>query len=394
MITSRDATPAIKQDEDDPVFLYTNNHRQDLQPYETSQFLTPFIERPTLKNARRVLRSYNIHEPLKTLANNNHLKSTLTAGGHLNKDAIRELVFYDTLHDLQGPYNTPPTPQQTLEMFSKHITDMPRRLKTLFLTNGHEFTRETYEYLRVKLGVHTFAYRTPDVANIDRALFLRFKNLKSIEIVLDNVVANLRYDSTVSQNTIAYISFAYILCLCTNLSRYMPQLASQPVLLYDGLFLKIDGTYVNRFMVLFTKSMKRCTKAPIVKIQPLYGLQPVLLNKALGTNIKCIETQDGVQEIVFNNKTYKVEYAPASVDTITFPHSKTRFREHVHKHRDEDLWYLNFLRDAFKADVAVQKDCLYMTHDRLAYLFYRAIGGKKGVLLVCHDQTRQYDLIV
>jgi hypothetical protein len=48
---------------------------------------------------------------------------------------------------------------------------------------------------------------------------------------------------------------------------------------------------------------------------------------------------------------------------------------------NKTLWYLNFLRDAFKADVALETDSVFVTHDRLAFIYYKLIGGKQGFLI-------------
>jgi hypothetical protein len=62
--------------------------------------------------------------------------------------------------------------------------------------------------------------------------------------------------------------------------------------------------------------------------------------------------------------------------------TKDDFRDRVAENpTNHNLWSLNFLRDAFKAEIALQRDALYLTHDRLAYLYYRMLGGRKGALL-------------
>jgi hypothetical protein len=51
------------------------------------------------------------------------------------------------------------------------------------------------------------------------------------------------------------------------------------------------------------------------------------------------------------------------------------------------LGLLHFLRDAYKAEMAVQHDAFFMTHDRLSYLYYRMLGGTRGFLLTVHVHT-------
>jgi len=74
---------------------------------------------------------------------------------------------------------------------------------------------------------------------------------------------------------------------------------------------------------------------------------------------------------------------------IVFPHSKDELYNYFKNDpSNKDLWHLNFLRDAFKADVAVETNSIYMTHDRLALTYYKLIGGKQG-FLISHEETEE-----
>ena len=73
---------------------------------------------------------------------------------------------------------------------------------------------------------------------------------------------------------------------------------------------------------------------------------------------------------------------------------KSDFCQYVLADPNKSLWALNFLRDAFKADVAVAEDCVYITHDRLAFVYYKMIGGTRGFLIAFDELAGQYNLFI
>jgi hypothetical protein len=79
-------------------------------------------------------------------------------------------------------------------------------------------------------------------------------------------------------------------------------------------------------------------------------------------------------------------------ESVVYPHSKQELRQIVlaKKKESQDLWYLNFLRDCIKAEVAIEKDAIFMTHDRLAHLYYKLICGKCGFLIAAEMDSDEY----
>jgi hypothetical protein len=90
-----------------------------------------------------------------------------------------------------------------------------------------------------------------------------------------------------------------------------------------------------------------------------------------------------------------------SKSVIVYPHAKRQFFQHVKNNpKNKDIWYLNFLRDAFKADVAIETNAVFITHDRLAFTYYKMIGGKHGFLVTVdvsvdahQTQDCKYDVV-
>ena len=394
LYSSESPTPPIKDPRnDDPLEIFIDQYRR--YDFNTPNVITSeiydFIQRPTLKHARRLLRSYRIHEPLK-----HHVRKASKAtkssqlqigrGPSASSEIFKELLYYDTLHDL---ILCSDTSTKIFRELSKRMLNMPREHRTLFLSKDFAFTKTVYEYLRTKANITTLEYTfdSKDTnTKIDTVLYTRLYKAKNIDLVLDNIIALQPNIHTESEATIAYVTCAFLLCFLTNMSRLNPEAINKPINIYDGLFLLFDGNYVQRFIVSFLKSLKRCTKAPKVQVLRDKDFAPP---KSFNAAFKQTVSLTPPDKININGTTYTIndKYIESTTE-IMYPHSKDLFCKHITNAIDtkdqntlSDLVHLNFLRDAYKADVAVSKDAIYVTHDRLAYLYYRFIGGKRGFLI-------------
>jgi len=143
--------------------------------------------------------------------------------------------------------------------------------------------------------------------------------------------------------------------------------------------------------------MKRASGVPYVVLKPLHSsVNPMFFNSYLGVDAKFL-FKSRWPYVELNKKRYGVEIPGVGLSTdkeymemcedVVYPHNKRSFLGLVEKHKKEslDLLYLNFLRDCIKAEVALQQSCVYITHDRLAYLYYKVIGGESGFLLTVED---------
>lgn len=373
--------------------------RPSSQGYTVHQELLEFGERPTLRNAKRSLAAYNIPQPLRVHLNGDkglkkrekRVPDKHHKGG--SPGTFEELLIYDTMHDMLGDERSPLIIKDFERVASKKGIEIPRELRTLFLSKSHGFTRAAAEHMYKKTNTLLFATALDLTSNkiFDTVLFKRLEKVRPV-FVLDNIVGSISPTSDISEGTIGYLGCAFILVLCANLKRLgLFQDPKQTIEIYDGVFLRMDGSYLNRFIYLFLRSIKRVAHVASVKVMPppktsivQSHLQPIHFNKRFGTDAKII-SQGGKDFISFRGTSYEIAshqpISPAHPDTIRFPHTKWEFYNHYISKRDTDLWYLNFLRDAYKADVAVQEGAIYITHDRLAHLYYRLIGGTRGILL-------------
>jgi hypothetical protein len=303
------------------------------------------------------------------------------------------------MHDLIG-HNSP---QNMYKLFEKEI-DIPIEIKQLFLKNSYEFTKYVYDYLCVKSNTNIFTTKMDLKSRkiFDDILFIRLQNITKLEFILDNFIASLKITAgDTSEGTLAFVACAFMLVLFANMKRLnLLDNLGDTIILYDGLFLRMDGNYIQRFLNLFLRSIKRITSVVSAEIQDYNPRvisemkkqfhKPMFFNKYLDVDSQII-SYPRKNVVSINNNEYEILKSSNSTNnisnTIVFPHNKVKFYIYIQNSlstsnpTSKDLWYLNFLRDAYKADIAVLDNLVYMTHDRLAYLYYRLIGGKNGILL-------------
>ena len=403
MFSSDDPTPAEVTSAED--IFESIGFSSD--PYVLHVSLIAFIGNPTLKHAKKVLNDYKIHQPLRNkpvkkrtrqqAAHPPHLppRSTrprvATAGGAIQPD-VQELFYLDTFHDLLGSQD----PVKVYDAFKPEYI-LQGNLKSLFLSSNFSFTKKAAEHVYKKTG--TVLARK---GLFDRELYAQLEKTQksnTLTFVLDNVVAGLTSTVPMQDGTIGFLTCAFMVVLCANMLRH-GLIKNDTIELLDGYFLRMDGNYLSRFIVLFLKTLKRVTSVVRVSIThvPVVAYQgtrsntfvPVYFNAALGLNARIRQVNKN-PVVSLNGKDYNI--TPSAVPTpgvVTYPHSKQWFTELIMQSKvvDKDLFYLNFLRDAFKADIALLLDSIYITHDTLAHLYYRLVGGKKGILLSIEEKTK------
>lgn len=269
------------------------------------------------------------------------------------------------------------------------VMKLHRIHKTMFLAKDKSFTRTVFEHLKNKANVSLIKYElsSRDVNKyLDDELYARLHDMDDLHIVLDNIVVVQKSTHTDGEATIAYVACAFLLCLLTNLARINPDAVKKPIYIYDGLFIKIDGTYVQRFAVMFLKAIKRCAKTYKVELKYIPTSQsPIYFNRLLHVNARLSN-----DHVIIGNSSYDVFTAntPDTSGNIWYPHTKKMFCQHVMNEKNKGI--VKELCYAYKADVALATNALYMTHDQLAFLYYRLIGGKRGVLL-SHGTSDDYN---
>ena len=381
-------TPKKHPDDDDGALIIHN-----FEKFEPAILMFPaisdFVEKPTLIRAQDLLKRYKIHLPLSSMLpkkKQSHsvpkrdaiekAKGDLKAQGGGKPSLQYELLVLDTMHDL---LNTEPV--AVLNIFKREI-EIPKPLKDDYLKSSYSFTRNAALFIEQKANIQ-INHSGFDLATKkahDFKLASAISSWTSLTFVLDNFVADLKNGGggPESRGTMMLIGCAYMIVLLSNM-KHLDLLGSfQNVCFLDGFFMKIDGDYVSRFLTLFSKTIKRLTflDTSILPYKQFKSItQPKHFNRLFP---EARASVDGV-EIKLGGNLY--DFA----SSIVYPHTKREFFQHVKNNpKNKDIWYLNFLRDAFKADVAIETNAVFITHDRLAFTYYKMIGGKHG-FLICAD---------
>ncbi len=335
------------------------------------------------------MQQYKIHLPLSTLLPRKTNKprppkappqSQPTKVGGYNTTTIQyELLILDTMHDLIG------TNIYTIFKIFKNEFDIPKNLKDSFMKSNYSFTREAAQYIQTKARIPALqntTFNNETKKAYDANLAAAISQWTNLKFVLDNFVAGL-YGGPMSQGVMIILGCAYLIVLLSNMKHLGMLKASRPqsVTFYDGFFMMLDGKYISRFYTLFCKTIKRLTHfdtfvRPIVEFSQI--LQPTSFNRLFPEAQATMSRND----IQIRGQTFSIFPKNPLPNTIYYPHTKEEFLHHVKKNpKEKTLWYLNFLRDAFKADVALETNSIFVTHDRLAHTYYKLAGGKMGFLI-------------
>jgi hypothetical protein len=388
-------TPKKHPDDDDGaliIYNFTNRHEPATLIFP---FITDFVEKPTLKHARNLLKRYKIHLPLSTmLPKNKQSHSTRPetkpdanpkvqpkAKGGGKPSLQYELLVLDTMHDLLNN-----EPETVLKIFKREM-DLPKPLKDDFLKSSYSFTRNAANYIEKKANI-TLNHSGFDLATKkahDFKLASAISSWTSLTFVLDNFVADLKNGGggPMSRGMMMLIGCAYMIVLLSNMKHLDLLGSSQSVNFLDGFFMNIDGDYAARFLGLFCKTIKRLTFLD-TSVVPYITYSNITTPKHFNRLFpEARASVDGV-EIKLGDNVYNFA-SSGSKSAIVYPHTKREFFQHIKNNPlNKDIWYLNFLRDAFKADVAMETNAVFITHDRLAFTYYKMIGGKHG-FLICAD---------
>jgi hypothetical protein len=301
-----------------------------------------------------------------------------------SNEIFQELLILDTLHDVNYADKS-----QLLTVFRPLISKLTPELKRLYLSSSYSFTKEAANHLLKKHPISFREYTSlklnPEQIKFDKELVQRLKSItnnKTIKIIVDNFIASLQKDQEISDVPLCALGFAFLLIYLYNMNKIQPFNKDTIIQFIDGAFIKIDGKYMNRFLILWMRSVKRLSHVEEVILKSVeYIIQetedpmvPIYFNNIYKQNVYITN-----QLISINSTEYPLY---SSTSAIKFPHTKQEFYQYILKFpENKDLLHLNFLRDAFKADFAVNYDCLYVTHDRLAWIYYKFIGGNNGFFI-------------
>lgn len=405
LATSRDPTPRKDSNEDGNYIIENFTDRHEPSDLRFPSILN-FIERPTLKNAKAILSDYKIHQPLASYmrsrknkyANKLEKSSSPPHKGGIPTTIQYELLILDTMHDLLET-----EPQTMYNIFKKEI-DLPAHLKTSFLRSDYSFTRDAASYIqqKAKIPIQNTAFDNKTRKAYDHALVASISSWTSLNFVLDNFAVNVQNGGggPQSQSVMTLLGCAYLIVLLSNMKHLnlIPR-QCQHITVIDGFFMHLDGSYISRFAVLFTKTLYRLTHLDTF-IKPNIFKTPITKPKYFNKMFPEAQAIISKTRILINSTSYDIFPPNPLPNQVYYPHTKQIFFQHVKAQpKNKDFWYLNFLRDAFKADVALETDSVFVTHDKLAFTYYKLIGDKHGFLIsldtsIDQNQVQQCEYLV
>jgi hypothetical protein len=430
-------------------------HGFDDLPSSLSSTLMFYIERPTLRRAHIVLRSYGIAMPPPQML------AALAAGGDgpaappvlpaaAAAALFEELRVYDTLNDLIC------RPSKTAEaIWAQHQKDLPPdappTLRADFLDSDEfdAFAQTAAAHLQRKAGIRLTSLTLPEGdagdgtgAQEDLAAARHPTTRHSdaadsaaadaddglpLDVVMDGVIPAFpdNNECNAGHLVLAGVSFAFLHVLFVQLSRrrLLPP-SCRRLRLFDGFFLQLaHRSYIKHFLGAYLRSLQQFTGLA-VRIEQLdlnapSARVPVRFNALFGTRVAlgmptrgqaCV-FMDGVAYPLVQRVPEAVSAAEdanlppydwfsadaSSVERTVYPQTKYDFYRSVKRALATEspaspaalrrLGLLHFLRDAYKAEMALQHGAFFMTHDRLSYLYYRMLGGTRGFLLTVHVHT-------
>lgn len=386
-----------KDPDEDGNYIIENFTNKYAEPSELrGPEIIDFLEKPTLGHAKAMLKRYGIHLPLSTFMTKTGKSSQCSKPlnkpskpskpsklqGGKTSSIQYELLILDTMHDLLG------TEPQNMYMIFKNEIDLPKHLKDLFLKSSYSFTRDAALYIETKanLAVQHLTVDIKTKKTHDVELMNMISSWNNLSFVLDNFAACFKNSGggPQSQSVMMLIGCAYLIVLLSNMKHLdkLPR-SCQNIVFIDGFFMSIDGSYISRFFTLFCKTIKRLTLLD-THVRPLIKVKNVVIPRQF-CKIYQVDASVSQTHISLNGNQYDIFPPNPLPNQIYYPHTKKDFFHHVKSNKsNKDLWFLNFLRDAFKADVAIETDSVFVTHDRFAFTYYKFAGGRHG-FLICVD---------
>lgn len=346
-----------------------------------------YYYRPTLANAIGLLDSLGMHVPFAnsgSASSSTRHSTTALKGGDAR---IQALPYLDLLHDLRGrAILTNQTLTKILDASGLTAADRAEFQKA-YRSQDTDFTR----FVARRMGISGEAEVVSDGHLYER--MLSWRERPRIEIVLDGVVDEITLplppigEWDFSRSMALY---ATVMAMFGNFPGQTPA-ALQEVVFLHGTFQTMDIAGWSGFIKRWIHSMKaalpriRAEAVPDESIQPFEPHYKVYADHieiaAASIPIRTVrldlQNPDGPEGIL--------KSAAAAIGT-TFPketlgnilYAYTLASPKEKQAFEPILWlyaHINWLRDSYKADVAIRRDAVYITFDRIAFTYYMLRSG-------------------
>lgn len=352
--------------------------------------LAEFISKPGKRTAKRVLDAFDIPVPLEGMLKSGKVGGLRQKGGVASEmtDMTKRFEFskaimnLDALHDLRGSRsgNLIPTVHELL----KNLYFIPNDVKTTISTPGNTWNATYYslpflfaEFKKMNLTLthETLSKGTLD-ATQDGCLWKLWQNWRQkdhLHIVMDGICT----EQEINETEKIYLQAAFVLMLFSNAIKIESQHRRtelepktsrlKDVTFLDGTFMAIESMCIPHFLSRFLQVIKDISKIDgdvfIADVSDEY--EPELFKIYLG-----------IDDIKIAGDRMELD---GRLLPFRLPMSKHKFKQELCKDMPdrarEDLIIMNFLKDAIKCEIAINRNAAYITNDKLAFSWY---------CLICH----------
>ena len=130
----------------------------------------------------------------------------------------------------------------------------------------------------------------------------------------------------------------------------------------DGVFNKIDGLLISSFYNNYLRQLSNAKNGITCNLAETIYKEPIYYKNYYRQDVTVLDSTVTVGSYV--RKTHKNPPTKAQLSSMLMNRSPNNA---------QDVADYNFLRDAYRVDVAIQNDALYITPDQLSYCYYKTI---------------------
>jgi len=389
-----------------------------------------YLNNPCIKTATQLFKKLKLSIPLLELLtkekndlqhtifekHTKDTKDTSIKNNILDDDKIRtyntllRLVFLYDIHNIHISGNF----KNDVSSLILHDLDIDTTYKQLFIDtfthNSKNCTKIFSDYF-----IHENQEKCCKTIQSDKELYdtwLSWIKNKTLKIVLDGIFIQyeaIHYiqNSNESQFCASMIQSAYILLLFHNAHKiYQIHNKTQhniyvleEIILVDGVFNKIERFFTIKYYKKYLDSLKKSSKTNKIQLETIGAeIQPIYYKKYYN-NYTYIETIDNHiqihidENIIFTthhnsikiNKINKIKHELShTINSINMYYDKEELLDFIYEivSKDENTKFkkllnilidFNFLKDAYRVDVSIQTDSVFITYDLFAFIYYNLI---------------------
>lgn len=403
---------------------------------------TQFLFNPTIETATQFLKHEKIHVPFESLLAQ-AVSTSLNEGsaskrprsqrGGINTERILNLSRLDFLHDIHNSFFVNRNVvDKTLD--NTTLSDDQKQHVRDIMKSKQSVTSKLASVIVPQMPGQCIEYNTQQAISQDIELYKwtkkKLEKNSDVSIVLDGIYSSFDNNKDVNDYTRSLVIFAFTMVLMGNMyeagvsfyvktgtQHKMAKVKSMPkhcksITFLTGIFQTVDISEYNAFLHTWISrlndiinwsdvvTMKHVNVDPInQRFQFSKDFRYALLDSSLRVSNKQLTSGNGNSNIAmlkhiskhltFN---YKKEDLRAIMNLFE---SLNETEWQTWKHVLYQLIDINFFRDAYRAEVAIQTHSIFITIDRLAYLYYdiQAPQTQKQALCIFprkHDITTIY----